>query len=110
MSLDTVWLDTGMPGLCGFQAGGQAGGVVFTQEEPWISDCFPRARKAGQSEALFAALRLPSWLSPFPRTKVSLGGTRLEYPRDEAGTGQEASEVGNVQSSPFPARLVAGTG
>lgn len=58
------------------------GGVVFTQEEPWISDSFPRARKAGQSEALFAALRLPSWLSPFPRNKVSPGGTRLEYPRD----------------------------
>lgn len=71
MSLGTIWLDTGMPGLCGFQTGGQAGGVVFTQEEPWISDSFPRAGKAGQSEALFAALRLPSWLSPFPRTKVS---------------------------------------
>lgn len=35
--------------------------------------------------------------SPFPRNKVCLGGTRLEYPRDVAGTGREASEVGNAQ-------------
>lgn len=84
--------------------------VLNQEQEPRISGCFLRARKAGQSEARFAVLRLPSWLSPFPRNKVSLGGTRLEYPRDEAGTGQEASEVGNARSSPSPAQLVAGTG
>lgn len=38
-----------------------------------------------------------SGFSPFPRNKVSLGDTRLEYPRDMTGTGQEASEVGNAQ-------------
>lgn len=61
MSLNTIWLDTGMSGLCGFQTGGKVGIAFYQEQEPRIS-CFLRARKAGQSEAGFSVLRLPSWV------------------------------------------------
>lgn len=84
MSLDTIWLVTGMPGLCGFQTGGQAGRVVFTQEQDLGYLTLPRARKQGRGRLCLlrcdclAGLALsPEIRSAWEALDWSTPGTRL---------------------------------
>lgn len=56
MSLNTIWLDTGMSGLCGFQTGGEQSSIKSRNLGP----LFSKSERAGQSEAGFSVLWLPS--------------------------------------------------
>lgn len=57
MSLDASCLDTGMPGLCGFQTEGKVG-HSSTKSRDFGS--LLRAKRAMHEEVKFAVLRLPS--------------------------------------------------
>lgn len=79
MSLDTIWLDTRMPSLCGFQTGGWS-----STKSRNLGICFLRARRAGQSEAGFAGCSCLAGLALSPEIRSdwealdwSTPGTRL---------------------------------
>lgn len=111
MSLDTIWLDTGMPGLCGFQTGGQAEvGSFSPKRNLGYLTLFREPEKQGRVRLCLLRCDCLAGLALSPEIRSAREALDWSTPGTEAGTGQEASEVGSAQSSPFPARLVAGTG
>lgn len=61
MSLNTIWLDTGISGLCDFQTGEKVENSLLPRAGT-LDLCFLRAGRAGQSEAGFSVLWLHSWV------------------------------------------------